>query len=86
VSPFNKVPSTEPVLSRQPNLRKIFQMKKRAQAALRGLCSLSGSSLPPKDLKDQSRCAVLPARREKLIYIFAVFSAAQTHVDFRVIL
>jgi hypothetical protein len=68
-------------------------MKKRTQAALSGqsaqsgLCSLSGSSLPPKDPKDQSRCAVLPApaRRKNLKFIFAVFSAAQTHVDVRVI-
>jgi hypothetical protein len=61
-------------------------MKKRAQAAQSGLCSLSGSSLPPKDPKDQSRCAVLPARREILIFTFAVFSAAQRQVDVRVIL
>jgi hypothetical protein len=60
-------------------------MKKRAQTAQSGMCSLSGSSLHPNDPKDQSRCAVLPARREKLIFIFAVFSAAQTHVDVRVI-
>jgi hypothetical protein len=40
---------------------------------------------PHKDLEDQSRCAVLPARRENFISIFAVFSAAQTHVDVRVI-
>jgi hypothetical protein len=57
-------------------------MKERA---LSGLCSFSGSSLLPEDLKDQFRCAMLPARRENLIFIFAVFSAAQTHVDVRVI-
>jgi hypothetical protein len=36
----------------------------RSVRAACGLCSLSGSSLPPKDPKDQSRCAVLPARRK----------------------
>jgi hypothetical protein len=60
-------------------------MKKRAQAAQGDLCSISGCSLHPKDPKDQSRCAVLQARRENLIFIFIVFSVAQTHVDVRVI-
>jgi uncharacterized protein YbjT (DUF2867 family) len=60
-------------------------MKKRAKAALSGLCCLSGSSLTPKDpkAKDQFRCAVLRAASaaRKFDFIFSVFSAAQTHVD-----